>query len=342
MTERYAAKVRDRRELHAMGIGGKCYPYFQRRTYEEYKGMHYLPFDSSHPNGYLARDLAALYELPTGITAPVPTVWIPELGGGFDSTAIGTWCQQRGLPMPNLTSTGVLGATNQYSGDPNSADGEVVLDIAVVADTIPVMFNGRAANIAVVFAPNSIAGMVAAFQYVLANAKPGDSCSFSWGGPEDGATIAQLEPIFQQMAAKGISVTCASGDNGPDDGTSSPVTDYPGCSAWACDCGATTIQSDGTQVPWNSGGGASGGGFSKLVAKPSWQSSLPGSYRGEPDCVAMGDPTNGWDTPFGPVGGTSAVAPFMAAVFAAINAQWISNGHGAIGLPDPLMYKYEA
>ena len=302
--------------------------------------------------GYTGADMGKAYQFPVGITAPMPTVWIPELGGGFDSTEIGNWCKSRGFPMPNLTAIGVGGATNSYTGDPQSADVEVELDICNVIGAISYMFGSKPANIVVVFAPNSESGMPEAYQYILANAKPGDTCSLSWGGPEDtysSSDIATMESLLQQLATKGVTCTFASGDNGPDDGESKPVTDYPGCSAWGVDCGATTIvlNSDGSlysQVPWNSGGGASGGGYSKIIYRPAWQNGLinSGEFRSEPDCVANGDPATGWDTPFGVIGGTSAVAPFMAAYFAGVNALLMAAGKAPLGLPNALMYANEA
>lgn len=304
-------------------------------------------------NGYTGNDMGKAYQFPkVPATAPMPTVWIPELGGGFDSTEIGNWCQSRGFPMPNLTAVGVGGASNSYTGDPQSADVEVELDICNVIGAIFYMF-GRPANIVVVFAPNTESGMPEAYQYVLANVKPGDTCSLSWGGPEDtysASDIQTMEGLLQQLAAKGVTCTFASGDNGPDDGESRLVTDYPGCSAWGVDCGATTItlNSDGSianQVPWNSGGGASGGGYSKIIAKPQWQTTVwtgKGSFRGEPDCTANGDPATGWDTPFGVIGGTSAVAPFMAAYFAGVNALLLAAGKAPLGLPCPAMYANES
>jgi kumamolisin len=305
-------------------------------------------------NGYTGANMAKAYGFPSvPTTAPMPTVWIPELGGGFDSTEIANWCKSHSFPMPNLMAVGVGGATNSYTGDPQSADVEVELDIVNVIGTLAYMFGStRPANITVVFAPNTESGMPEAYQYVLANAKPGDTCSLSWGGPESSyssSDIQTMESLLQQLAVKGITCTFASGDNGPDDGTSIPVTDYPGCSAWGVDCGATTItlNSDGSianQVPWNSGGGASGGGYSKIIARPNWQSSVgvANGYRGEPDCCANGDPATGWDTPFGVVGGTSAVAPFMAAYFAGVNALLLAAGKPPLGLPNALMYANEA
>lgn len=338
-----------------IGRDSKCH---HDRWEALYKGM--------PATGYTGAQMAQAYQFPkVPATAPMPTVWIPELGGDYDSTVIGNWCSSRGFPMPNLRSMTTPGSQPPVS-DPNGADVEVGLDIVVNLATIYGMFS-KPANINVLFCDNSNAGMLAAYNYILANGKPGDVVSLSWGGPETSygeAAIAQFEALFVKLCANGITLTFASGDNGPDDGTSSPVTDYPGCSAYGVDCGATTItlNADGSlasQVPWNSGGGASGGGYSKLIAEPSWQKTnippgpnMASSFRidskfaltgrGEPDCVANGDPATGWDTPFGIVGGTSAVAPFMAAYFAGVNALLLAAGKAPLGLPNALMYANEA
>lgn len=297
-------------------------------------------------NGYTGVDMAKAYRM-TGLVKGLipPTVHLVELGGTFDTARINNWCAQRGFPRPSIINTNQAGYTP--SPDPNGADVEVGLDICVVIGTVFAMF-GTAANINVVNGGNSDSGFEWATGWVADNAKPGDTCGISWGGPENNFDdIPAMEANFKRGSARGITFCCASGDNGPDDGTSAPVTDYPGCSAYAVDCGATTItlNPDGSlksQTPWNSGGGASGGGLSKIIPKPAWQGFLPGSYRGEPDVVANGDPATGWDTPFGVVGGTSAVAPFMAAFFAGINALLLNAGKSPPGLVNPFMYANEA
>src|SRR5271166_2354293 len=75
--------------------------------------------------GYTGKDMAKSYQFPSGISAPQPTVWIPEMGGGYSPSVIAQWCSSRGLPAPNLSWQSVLGAGNDYSGDPSSADVEV-------------------------------------------------------------------------------------------------------------------------------------------------------------------------------------------------------------------------
>ncbi len=306
-------------------------PYARRRPY-------FLPEGATA--GFTGMDLGPVYNLPTGLTGAVPTVWITELGGGYSTSKLQSWCNSRGFPYPNIAAIGIDGAQNAPGGE---ADGEVEGDIAVVIGVIYFMFR-QAANIRVLFAPNSDTGFLHAEQYIAINAKAGDTSPRSWGGPENqysASILQQMEGAYQTMDHAGVSATAASGDNGPDDGTGSPTCDYPGVSAWVTDCGATTTQTNPLrEVPWNSGGGASGGGRSAIIAFPSWQAGVApaGVGRCEPDVCAAGDPSTGWDTPNGEVGGTSMDAPYYAAVFAGINAALLAAGRPVLGFANPKLY----
>jgi len=89
-----------------------------------------------------------------------------------------------------------------------------------------------------------------------------------------------------------------------------------------------------SETVWNDGaqGGATGGGVSDFFALPTWQSNANGSPsvnsgghvgRGSPDVAADADPVTGYqvrvDDENTVVGGTSAVAPLMAALTALMN-----------------------
>jgi kumamolisin len=92
----------------------------------------------------------------------------------------------------------------------------------------------------------------------------------------------------------------------------------------------------GSEVVWNDGtsGGATGGGISDAFDLPAWQTNahVPPSAnaggrvgRGVPDVAANADPQTGYTTyvdgSSGVIGGTSAVAPLFAALFARLNQQ---------------------
>jgi kumamolisin len=119
-------------------------------------------------------------------------------------------------------------------------------------------------------------------------------------------------------------------------------------------CGGTnlkTIQSQlASESVWNDGasGGATGGGISSFFALPVWQKGLSAlttrgatvalGMRGVPDVSGDADPETGYDVRVDGtdtvIGGTSAVAPLWAALFARINA---SAGKSA-GFVNPVLY----
>jgi len=95
-----------------------------------------------------------------------------------------------------------------------------------------------------------------------------------------------------------------------------------------------------------------GGGQSMFFAKPSWQSSLPGTGRWQPDVSLTADPYTGvtiiwsYDNPgtytVGVIGGTSASCPMFSGVWAIVNQKsQQKNGHSA-GLAAPYMYSLPA
>src|SRR5206468_328297 len=77
----------------------------------------------------------------------------------------------------------------------------------------------------------------------------------------------------------GVTVCCASGDNGSSDGASDAMAhvDFPASSPHVLACGGTRVQASGghitSEVVWNNGpgGGATGGGVSAHFALPPWQ-----------------------------------------------------------------------
>ncbi len=180
-----------------------------------------------------------------------------------------------------------------------------------------------------------------------------------------------MTQAFQSAAAINMTVLAASGDDGSDcseqDGNAHVM--YPASDPWVTACGGTIINqltplSEGT---WNDnqsgGGGATGGGISYLAGPVTWQANanVPVSVnsdhhqgRGLPDVAGNASPNSGYDlflygsplsqlvvtsgpgagSPFGVVGGTSAVAPLYAALIALINA----GLNKRIGYLNPTLY----
>jgi kumamolisin len=300
--------------------------------------------------------IAKLYQFPTAVTGAGQTVAIVELGGGYKAADLQTYFGRLGVKTPSVTAVSVDKAKNAPTGDPNSADGEVLLDIEVVGAI------ATGARIAVYFGPNTDQGFLDAITTAVHDTvrKP-TIVSISWGGPESAWTkqaLTAFDQAFQDAAALGVTVCCASGDSGSSDGVTDghAHVDFPSSSPHVLACGGTRITSStGTlaEVVWNGGasGGATGGGVSETFALPSYQQSakVPVSInashfkgRGVPDVAGDADPASGYevyvDGHDAVFGGTSAVAPLWSALVALIN-----QGRGKpLGYVNPALYKVGA
>jgi kumamolisin len=301
---------------------------------------------------FSARQVAALYQFPAGGTGQGQCIGIIELGGGYTKTDLDSYFQRLGLATPTVTAVGVDGAANTPTGNPNSADGEVMLDIEVAGAVAP------GARIAVYFAPNTDRGFLDAVGAALHdNQNKPSVISISWGGAESTWTAqAQqaMEQVFVDAATLGITVCAAAGDNGSADGVGDGLAhvDFPASSPHVLACGGTHLEASGATISrelvWNDGkGGATGGGISQTFDPPPWQlnAHVPLSVnpdrragRGVPDVAGDADPASGYqievDGANAVFGGTSAVAPLWAGLIALINQQL---GHPA-GYLNPILY----
>lgn len=283
--------------------------------------------------------LATLYKFPEGGGAG-QCIALIELGGGYESSDLASYFSGLGLSQPTVTAVSVDQAQNQPGGDPNGADGEVMLDIEVAGAIAP------QARIAVYFAPNTDAGFLDAITTAIHDSQNQPSViSISWGGPESSWTpqaMDSFDQAFQSAAALGITVCVAAGDGGSSDGVgdSGAHVDFPASSPHVLACGGTSLKAQGaaiaSEVVWNDGsqGGATGGGVSGYFALPDWQSGLQVSasgggatalaMRGVPDVAGDADPQTGYavrvDGTDTVIGGTSAVAPLWAGLVARLNA----------------------
>jgi kumamolisin len=237
-----------------------------------------------------------------------------------------------------VSSVSVDGATNAPVGNPDSADGEVGLDIEVAG----AVANG--AKIVAYFAPNTDQGFLDAITTAIHDTTNNPTIiSISWGGPESTWTaqaLTNFDTAFADAATLGITVCVAAGDNGSSDGVTDGLAhvDFPASSPHVLACGGTSLSASGTKISsetvWNDGaqGGATGGGISDSFALPSWQqgAGVPPSVnagarvgRGVPDVAGDADPETGYTTLIdgqsGVIGGTSAVAPLWAGLTALIN-----------------------
>jgi kumamolisin len=290
---------------------------------------------------YTPPALAKLYNFPaTGVGAG-QTIAIIELGGGYTVADLRTYFSGLGIKtQPTVTAVGVDGGQNAPAGDPNSADGEVVLDIEVAGAIAP------GAKIAVYFAPNTDQGFLDAITTAIHDTvrKP-TVVSISWGGPESSWTdqaLQNYDAAFHDAALLGVTVCCAAGDDGSNDGVSDGAAhvDFPASSPNVLACGGTRLESSNgkatREVVWNqgAGNGATGGGVSEKFPLPSYQTAAgvpvsvnPSHFkgRGVPDIAGDADPATGYqihvDGRDAVFGGTSAVAPLWAALVALVNEQ---------------------
>lgn len=305
---------------------------------------------------YSPLDVAQDYSFPAG-DGTGETIGIIELGGGYSQSDLDTFFSSLGITAPKPIAYSVDGATNSPSGNPDSADGEVELDIEVVGSIVP------AATIVVYFCPNTTQGFLDGITTAIHDTTNNPSViSISWGGPEDsytGQALTSYDQALQDAKALGVTVCVASGDNGSSDGDTdgNAHVDFPASSPNVLACGGTTLHASkgviSSEAVWNDGssGGAGGGGVSETFPLPSYQANanVPVSVnssqfagRGVPDVAGDADPNTGYnvviDGSSGVVGGTSAVAPLWAGLIARINQQRGSK----VGFLNPLIYPLQA
>ena len=279
-------------------------------------------------------EVAQIYDFPPG-DGTGQCIGIIELDGGFRLDDLSNYFGSLNIKVPQVISVSVDGGTNSPS-DPNSADGEVMLDIEVAGAIAP------AAKIVVYLAQNTDQGFLDAITTAVHDSTNQPSViSISWGSAESQWTsqaLTNFDEAFQAAAAMGVTVCCASGDNGSSDGVNdgNNHVDFPASSSFVLGCGGTTLQASNGQivneVVWNDQptGGATGGGVSDVFPLPSWQNGFnvpaptsQGGGRGVPDVAGDADPNTGYnilvDGQSAVIGGTSAVAPLWAALIALIN-----------------------
>lgn len=285
-------------------------PYFKRH-------------DAARPHADLPWTVPALcsaYGWPKGL-AGGGVIAIVELGGGWTSADLAQFFGGINQPVPAITDVSVDGTQN--APGQTDADVEVALDIEV-AGAGYFEATGKPATIRVYWAQDIAAAVRAA-------AKDGcDVCSISWGADEaawGSAAAHDMNAAAAEAAAAGMLVFAASGDNDSGDGGNTPANvDLPASAPFVIGCGGTSKASTGETVwnnnPGQSNGEGTGGGYSTIWPAQHWQFGAPASKgRMVPDVAANADPQTGYEIVSGGsamiVGGTSAVAPLYAGLFAA-------------------------
>jgi len=216
-----------------------------------------------------------------------------------------------------------------------------------------------------------------------------DECSTL--GVDSIGFVNRVNVEFSKIALRGVSFLSASGDSGSNGRTDGDCSlnimkpDYPACSPWITSVGATqldnasplsnppplcassgsTCAATGTEVAvsFDAASFASGGGFSWVSPRPSWQNTPvlnylkiaaadgtlpPASYfnqtnRGFPDIAALGH--NFLVMMSGspqPVGGTSVSSPLVSAMISLFNQISLKKTKKTLGFVSPLLYKMYA
>jgi len=293
---------------------------------------------------YNPAQVAKLYGFPQDANGSGQTIGLIELGGGYRPNDIRDYFQAQNIKVPSVKSISVDHALNRPT-TAQSADGEVMLDIEVAASVAPEV------SLVVYFAPNTSRGFQDALSVAIHDQlnKP-SALAISWGSAESTWTIQSTEnfdQVAQEAAMLGITITVASGDNGSSDGVNDGKNhvDFPASSPHVLATGGTSITvvngNIERETAWSDGaqGGASGGGFSTVFARPTWQS-IAGAQtgRGVPDVACDADPETGYnilvDGQQQVIGGTSAAAPLWAGLVVLLNQKL----NRRLGFVNPSLY----
>lgn len=200
--------------------------------------------------------------------------------------------------------------------------------------------------------------------------------------------VKRVNTEFQKIGLRGVSLLSASGDSGANGRTDPDCSEkhlnppYPAASPFITSVGATEISdasgqsnlpnpppgcagqscaSGGTEqaVSYSQSSFASGGGFSVVAARPTYQDAAvnaylnsgvklpPSSYynaqgRGFPDVAALGSQILIYSDGIQPVGGTSASCPIFAGVVALLNDYVITKTGKPLGFLNPFLYTMAA
>jgi kumamolisin len=341
------------------------------------KGGAAAPTSNPFPGAFFPTEVAQLYDYPTQFTGAGQNVAIfafngtgPDPQGGYKLSALQNYFEKvLGGTTPTIKDVVVQGPGNDPGPDTTASSnrgdstGEVMLDMCVVGSVAP------GANIFMYFTEFTSQGWVDALNEAITDSNDISVISISYGNPEDdpeGAWTSMgvqiVNQTVQAAGAKGITICCASGDDGSSDGATNLTgahVDFPASSPYVLGVGGTklvassstppTIQSE---VVWNEtmqNEGATGGGVSAVFSKPAYQNSVsvppsanpPHSIgRGVPDVAADADPVTGVvvmhidGKNLEQIGGTSASTPLWASLIARLN----QGLNARCGFLNPLLY----
>jgi len=289
--------------------------------------------------------------LSRGVDGSGETVVFPELAASAPATDIrqdlATFDSTFGLPPASLQVVNTIAG----SATPYLANDEEVQDTEIAHAMAP------DATLDVVLVPqqdeSSVASLVAAMAKVVQTGVTLHAAVISVSASigEQSLTsseVAQMNAAMEQASQQHITVVASSGDAGAiaDDGPPVQVS-LPASDPLVLAVGGTTLDAAnpaGTylgEMAWNEGTEASGGGYSSLFSRPSYQDGVAraGATRGVPDVAANADGSTGMALAFSDgdiqaATGTSASAPLWAGVIALADQE---AGHH-LGFVNPAIY----
>lgn len=320
--------------------------------------------------------VAQMYNFPDSVNAAGETIGLIEFGpSGYRPIDIQKFFVGLGLATPTVNFVSIDGEPN-LPIDPllGGATGEVVMDIDIAG---AVAQEADIAVYMAPWTEQGWVDAISTAVHDQTNNPSTLSISWGWPELEsaDGLSFSQaamdwISDCFQIAGLLGVTVFVSSGDDGvgfslPNNQT--PRVSYPASDPWVTGCGGTTIkmtipsvlgQGGFVEGTWsdnltrNEGGGTTGGGVSEVFPLPVWQdlanipvnpANLAFRGRGVPDVAGNADSASGYtviidNRKFGPVAGTSAVAPLYAGLTALINASLRKR----VGYLNPVLYSKSA
>lgn len=303
------------------------------------------PYQVSFPNPV---QLSYAYQFPSYSTDYTKngygqTIAILQLGGGYTAQNMTSTFNTLSLPVPYNTWVSSDGGTN----NPTKTESiEVMLDLYMTGGAAP------GARLITYFSPNTFYNWYRCVNKVAADTTwcP-KALSMSWCSAESswGFYRSSMESALQTCATLGISCFAASGDWGPRGLSNSPqyTVSYPASSPYCVSSGGTRVVLNGntddptawsvdSEIVWNQGTVATGGGVSAYFSLPAYQAgagftsttypgyvtaSLP--QRGVPDVSSNAyvlGPFYNLDANYEVyASGTSAAAPLQAGLAARLN-----------------------
>jgi kumamolisin len=269
---------------------------------------------SGYGGSWLPHDIRTAYDVIGIENGGQPVALVEFSSANYSDAAV--YASAFGLNNPVLTQIPIDGGTTDTSGAV-----EVMLDIEML------MAVSNTTNIFVYTSPNTSTGSLDLFTQIAEDDQVGQ-VSTSWGlcETERGQTAANQEnTIFTQMAAEGIAVFAASGDDGAYDcGNAHPgwaEVDDPAAQPYVTGVGGTSLIASNVQTylaetvwvvrPGSDtsliSGGGSGGGQSMYWPIPSYQTGVTPQvnpsygylqfskiWRNVPDVALMADPDPGF------------------------------------------------